>query len=500
MKGSPEGSGWGGAGAAEPGPARGVRARVNAPSLRHCGVALALVVASCSKSTTSRFGDDGGTDMAVDAAPAHTSDTRDTGPSADTTVADTTVATDARADMPDDGERPAIRTIAPVCPMAGAMGGTAWTGWGNLQHPRILELEVGEVSEPVFGQVYQDGVTNLPGLAAGWEGQLMVGPLGTNPVDQPGCFRALDAEFNVDSGNNDEWWVRLQPDRPGLWGMFYRFRPPGGAWRYGDLNGSDDGVSNAEAAILAVDDPAGPDEIRVLTLNLRCRADQWEERFDIMIEALVAMQPHLLGLQEDCSVPGGTPQSHELAARLALRLDRGYEVFNLVTHQAMHPEGTFDEGIALLSAFPIDAHLPLDLPFANFPRKALVADVRLGGGKLLRVINTHLDFGAENGAVREQEAAAIVAELGAGPTVVMGDLNDVPGSPMYVTFDVLLDDAWTIAGNGDGLTMPSNLPTRRIDYIWTLGLQTQSIELVDGVVGGLHLSDHKGVAAVLTRD
>ena len=390
---------------------------------------------------------------------------------------------------------PPVRTIDSQCPMEPVEPGTDWTGWANLQFPELLELQVGEVSEPIFGQTWQDGVTDQPGMASGWEGQLIVGPLGVNPVDEPGCFRALDAEFNVDAGNNDEWWVRIQPDRAGLYAMYFRFRPPGGAWRYGDLNGSDDGVSVFDAAILAVDDPAGVDEVRAVTLNLRCRTEQWDQRLPLVVDGLVNADPHLVALQEDCSVPGALPQSAEVVAALAHRLDRGFQARREITHPATHPEGTFDEGVTLLSALPTQLYASSDLPYANFPRKAQVANVRLGDGTMVRVINTHFDFGAGNDAIRTDEATAVLGEVGVGPTLLLGDLNADPGDPAYAALDAELDDVWSIVGAGDGFTIPADAPTRRIDYIWFNGLTPRTATIVDESSGGVYLSDHVGVLA-----
>ena len=398
-----------------------------------------------------------------------------------------------------DGERPQIQSIAAQCPRQRIEAGQAWTGWGNLQYPSMMQLEVGTVSEPVFGQVWQDGVTDQPGVAAGWEAQLVVGPLGADPVSQPLCFRAVDAEFNVDDGNNDEWWVRIDAERPGLYAMYYRYRPPGGAWLYGDLNGSDDGASAAESALLIVEDQDGPDEIRAMTFNLMCRTGRWEERFELIVNAIVDADPHLIGFQEDCAADGGPAQSTEIAAQLADRLDRGFQTVRVVTHAANHPEGSFNEGISVLSAFPITASTSIDLPFANFPRKAIIADVGLGGGEALRFINTHLDYGPENEAERTQSAALIVDQIGGTPLILVGDLNTTPTSATHSVLAAALGDLWLDVGEGEGYTIPSNAPTRRIDYVWSAGLTPTSASLVDLEAAGLHASDHLGVLGRFAR-
>jgi endonuclease/exonuclease/phosphatase family metal-dependent hydrolase len=453
---------------------------------------VALVLAGCPQTQPPTDEDSGAHDAGTDTSSADDMDMTDL----DGATADADVSSEDTG----GGAGPSIRTISETCDGDDPAGGAAWTGWGNLQHPLAIETEAGEVTEPIFGQVWQEGVTAQPGPADGWEAQLVIGPLGAHPEDQPECFRTVDAEFNTDVENNDEWWVRLRPERAGIYGMFYRYRPPGGAWLYGDVNGSDDGTQVENAGLLAVDGSAAPEEIRVVTLNLRCRTDEWDRRFGLVLDALEAIDPHVIGFQEDCAPAGGRPQSHEIRQELASRLDRGYELLRLVTHQAEHPEGTFDEGIAMLTALPIDQHYSVDLPYENFPRKATVMDVRLGGGTLLRLINTHLDFGAENDDVRAEAATRLVQEIDEHPVILTGDFNATPDSAAYQTLEDAFDDAWTTANPGDeGLTMPSDGPTRRIDYVFTTGLTVESSELVDQTDGELHLSDHLGVRTTLTR-
>lgn len=399
-----------------------------------------------------------------------------------------------------DGERPATRALPESCDGSAPTGGTAWTGWGNVQHPRATETLVGVPTEPVYGQVWQEGVTDQRGQAVGFLAELLVGPLGANPLEQPGCFRAVAAEYNVDNGNNDEYWVRVLSHRPGLYGVFYRYRPSGGAWLHGDLDGSTNGVDLANASVLVVESETAASEIRVVTLNLKCRTDQWESRKPLVVEALAAADPHVIGFQEDCADGAGAVQSYELAAILADRLDRGFEVFRIGTHQAEYPEGRFDEGIAMLTAFPIEQHFTIDLPYANFPRKATVMDVRLGGGEQLRLVNTHFDYGAANDDVRAQAADSIVQQKNELPILVTGDFNATPDSPAYGVLSGAFDDVWSVANpNDDGETIPSDSPVRRIDYVFSSGLTVQTAELVDGTDGSLHLSDHLGIAATLGR-
>ena len=84
--------------------------------------------------------------------------------------------------------------------------------------------------------------------------------------------------------------------------------------------------------------------------------------------------------------------------------------------------------------------------------------------------------------IRAAQVGEMVATLGAGePIVLMGDLNDTPGSPMYgVLAGAGFTDTWTAMHPGagaEGLTcchvadLSDQLATfdQRIDYVWTRG-------------------------------
>lgn len=112
-------------------------------------------------------------------------------------------------------------------------------GWANLQWPPTLSHTISAVNrtENVYGQVWIDGVTNQPGPAPTLLAQLGYGPEGSNPQDNPD-WQWEPASFNVDAGNNDEFFASLLPDAVGTFDYVYRYSTTGGAeWLYADLNG-----------------------------------------------------------------------------------------------------------------------------------------------------------------------------------------------------------------------------------------------------------------------
>jgi hypothetical protein len=110
-------------------------------------------------------------------------------------------------------------------------------GWANLQWPPTLTTEAGTLTEYAYGQVWIDGVTSLPGPTPGLMAQAGFGPEGTVPDGNPD-WEWVDAPFNVDAGNNDEFYVRLLPTETGDFDYLYRYSVSGGAqWLYADLDG-----------------------------------------------------------------------------------------------------------------------------------------------------------------------------------------------------------------------------------------------------------------------
>lgn len=110
-------------------------------------------------------------------------------------------------------------------------------GWANLQWPPSLTCHVGVVSDNVYGQVWIDGVTMMPGPTAGLSAQLGFGPEATNPDGNPG-WTWSEASFNVDVGNNDEFVGTMTATAAGTYDYLYRYSTDAGlTWLYADLNG-----------------------------------------------------------------------------------------------------------------------------------------------------------------------------------------------------------------------------------------------------------------------
>jgi endonuclease/exonuclease/phosphatase family metal-dependent hydrolase len=379
--------------------------------------------------------------------------------------------------------------------------GEAWVGWANVQYPPILETPVGAATDPVYGRTYAEGQTSAPGAAPGWHAELLVGPYGTLPFGEGRCWWSVPATFNVDVGNDDEYAAQLTPERTGLFALLYRFRPPGGTWRYGDLDGSDNGTSTEQAGLLVVQGSSSSGPLVLATQNLRCRFDDWPARRSLVVAALARIAPDLVAFQEDCADAEGVAQSEEVRAELASYLGRGFEIVRVGTHLASDGGQEFSEGISVMSAHRIEASGSEELPHVHLPRRVLHVDVTIAA-EPLRFYSTHFDYGSDATDARRDSAEQLLASWPTDrPAVLGGDLNAEPDEPGAATLASALADLWHAANPGNpGLTMPAADPARRIDYLFASPLLESAVrgaKLLDEHAGTLWLSDHRGVAAAM---
>jgi len=127
-------------------------------------------------------------------------------------------------------------------------------GWANLQWPASITHTISALNptESIYGQVWIDGETSQPGATQGLLAQVGYGPDGSNP-DGSGDWTWVDAEFNADTGNNDEFKGQLLPEATGTYDYAYRYSTTAGLyWLYADLDGTVNGYDPAQAGSLTV--------------------------------------------------------------------------------------------------------------------------------------------------------------------------------------------------------------------------------------------------------
>jgi endonuclease/exonuclease/phosphatase family metal-dependent hydrolase len=163
-------------------------------------------------------------------------------------------------------------------------------------------------------------------------------------------------------------------------------------------------------------------------------------------------------------------------------------------------QGRCQIGSLLLSRYPIIESSFIDLPSESVYQRGLLDALVSVQGAQVRVYGTHLQNqqGGDPAADvdRRRQAEAIVAYAGEleEPTLLLGDLNDVPSATELAPLFEVFDDAWVEGGDGSpGYTMEAANPTRRIDYV----LVSPDVDVLEARVLETLASDHRPVVAEL---
>ncbi len=222
-----------------------------------------------------------------------------------------------------------------------------------------------------------------------------------------------------------------------------------------------------------VSEPPGELRVRVMTYNIHsaygAHGRQDPEAIARVIETSGA---DIVGLQEISRgwlINGSTDLVSWLSRRLGMPI-----LF----------QGTTDPiwGNAILSKYPILEYGQESLPGEGtlIGRGYLWARIDAGGPHDLLIIDTHLHQITTESEPRQRQVSAILEFWdGAGYTVLLGDMNALPGSEeMELIAKAGFIDAWSQVGEGDGNTYSSLQAVERIDWIWyTPDLKAQTAEV-----------------------
>jgi len=117
-----------------------------------------------------------------------------------------------------------------------------------VQFPKMATAQAGMQTQPIYGQVYQQGLTDqtMNGPAPGILAQIGYGPAQSDPLKDNWTW--MDAVPNQGwnwANNNDEYQAQLTINQAGSYWYVYRFSITNGAgWTYCDTvgNGSNGGL------------------------------------------------------------------------------------------------------------------------------------------------------------------------------------------------------------------------------------------------------------------
>jgi endonuclease/exonuclease/phosphatase family metal-dependent hydrolase len=101
-----------------------------------------------------------------------------------------------------------------------------------------------------------------------------------------------------------------------------------------------------------------------------------------------------------------------------------------------------------------------DAPFLQ-PRGASIAVIR----DRMTLVSTHLDLRPKRRLDQARQLRSALHDIDT-PVVIGGDMNGHPSDPAVEALTERYEDAWRAAGEGEGFTMPAELPMARIDYLF----------------------------------
>ena len=205
---------------------------------------------------------------------------------------------------------------------------------------------------------------------------------------------------------------------------------------------------------------AEPVRVRVLTYNIH-HGGGMDGKLDLarIADVIKRLSPDIVALQEvDKSTrrSQGVDQAAELGKLTGMHHEFG---------KAMDYAGG-EYGEAILSKYPLTAVQVHPLPFTDGsePRCALAARIKLGAnGPEIMFVGTHLEHAKSTLRLcQSNKLNPLLLANNSLPTILAGDLNDVPDSPTIQVLKAHWQDA---SAQDPAPTSPSRQPKRKIDYV-----------------------------------
>ena len=200
--------------------------------------------------------------------------------------------------------------------------------------------------------------------------------------------------------------------------------------------------------------------LRVLTYNiLHGATTNRDNNLDVVAKVINELQPDIVALQE-VDFRTNRVQKRDINTELALKT----QMSSIFAKAVDFDGGEYGQSIFYRGSFLETGKI--DLPGApdKEPRIAVTAKIILPAGDTIQFIGTHLDHVATS-TDRLKQATKINSLLKNDkiPTILAGDLNDVPKSETINIFE----EHWTSTYDkaAPAFTFPSHAPDRKIDYI-----------------------------------
>ncbi len=199
--------------------------------------------------------------------------------------------------------------------------------------------------------------------------------------------------------------------------------------------------------------------VRILTFNIYHGATmRGDFDLDVLANVIKKTNPDLVAMQE-VDFKTNRAKGYDLPTELGWRT----KMAPLFGKAMPYSGGEYGEAILSKWSFISSRNIALPCLPGKEPRAALMITTVTGFGDTISFVATHLDH--EGPESRIMQVNKINEELSKSryPTILAGDLNDIPGSETINIFE----EHWTPTYNRDNpaFTFPSTTPDRKIDYI-----------------------------------
>jgi len=224
--------------------------------------------------------------------------------------------------------------------------------------------------------------------------------------------------------------------------------------------------------------------VKLMSFNTQHCLNYLEQKIDYpcMANAILQCEADVVGLNEmrnQGEAEGYDPQVQLLAELTGLR----HHYFA----EAIRVNGCNPYGNGLLSRFPILSAETISVPdpdpktgTRHYETRCLLK-ARLENGLTVLVIHFGLNADEAENAVR-----TVMAHLEDEKCILMGDFNLRPDSPLLAPIRARMRDASDLFAK-PLLSFPSNLPDRKIDYIFA----SPDIEILSADIPAIVASDHR---------
>jgi len=205
--------------------------------------------------------------------------------------------------------------------------------------------------------------------------------------------------------------------------------------------------------------------------------------FDIMVDTIKKCGADIIGLQEmrdESEAADYDAQAKIMAEKLG---------FHYYFAEAIRFSGKNPYGNALISRYPIKKAETILIPDPEIKkydgyyetRCLLKAEIEVGGG--LNVLVSHFGLNPDE---HENAVKTVIQNLPEGKTVLMGDFNMQPDNELLNPIrEKLYDTADKF--ETELFSFPSDVPDRKIDYIFT----SNDLKVIDADIPALVSSDHR---------